>query len=206
MRPAHAAAVLGLAACGCGGAARDLTTIGSARVPALPPDVRPVPAGRGPRYQLPAVSAPVARRAPVAGMSCSTKPRPAYGVFVELLADRRVLVLPAGIGISPPQRGVGAYVSGGACSYPIATHGPTGVTLVDRGVRTPSLSQLFAIWGQRLSPKRLAGFGGRVLAFVAGRRWRGQPGAIPLHRHAVIVLEVGGEIPPHPHYDFPPGL
>ncbi len=71
---------------------------------------------------------------------------------------------------------------------------------------TPTLGALFAIWGQPLSDTRVASFGGRVGAFVGGRRWRGDPRSIPLERHAEIVLEVDGYIPPHPKYTFPPGL
>jgi len=67
------------------------------------------------------------------------------------------------------------------------------------------LRDLFAIWGQPLSPTRLAGGGGRVSVYVNGRRVAGDPAAIPLREHAEIVLEVGGFIPPHHTYVFPPG-
>jgi hypothetical protein len=60
--------------------------------------------------------------------------------------------------------------------------------------------------GHALSPRRIAGFRGRVLAFVGGKRWRGDPREILLTRHAQIVLEGGGYVPPHPPYLFPPGL
>ena len=40
---------------------------------------------------------------------------------------------------------------------------------------------------------------------VAGREWRGDPRAIPLARHAQIVLQVGPRIPPHPSHRFPLG-
>jgi hypothetical protein len=128
-----------------------------------------------------------------------------YGIHVELFAHRLVVPVPAGIGIAPPQRRRGAYVLGGACAYPIRTLEPTGVVIVDRG-RVPSLGDLFAIWGQPLTPTRLASFRGPVSAFVNGQRWHGAPGAIPLTRHAEIVLEVAGELPPHPTYTVPPGL
>ena len=115
--------------------------------------------------------------------------------------------VPAGIGIAPPQRRRGAYVLGGACVYPVRTYEPTGVVVVDHGGSPPpTLGALFAIWGQPLSRGRLAGFHGPVTAYLGGVRWSGPPGAIPLTRHAEIVLEVGGAILPHRTYLFPPGL
>jgi hypothetical protein len=116
-----------------------------------------------------------------------------------------VVVVPPGIGIAPPRRRRGAYVAGGRCSYPLRTREPTGVVEVERG-RALTLGDLFAIWGRRLSRRRLASFRGRVDAFVGGVPWRGDPRAIPLRRHAQIVLEVGGRVPPHVRYRFPTGL
>jgi hypothetical protein len=69
-----------------------------------------------------------------------------------------------------------------------------------------TLGHLFAVWGQPLRRTRMAGFSGRVRAYVNGRPWHDAPGRIPLRRHAQIVLEVGGQVPPHRTYRFPPGL
>ncbi|HSO98754.1 MAG TPA: hypothetical protein VLP43_07365 [Solirubrobacteraceae bacterium] len=66
------------------------------------------------------------------------------------------------------------------------------------------LGGLFALWGQPLGPRRLAGFDGPVAAYVGARRWQGDPAGIPLDPHAQIVLESGGYVPPHPRYLFPP--
>ncbi len=133
---------------------------------------------------------------------------PRYGVHLELYAARLVIPVPAGIGVAPPQHRRGAYVLGGACVYPLRTHEPTGVVVVDHRAASavPTLGALFAIWGQPLSRGRLAGFRGPVRAYLGGVRWTGTPGAIPLTRHAEIVLEVGRAIPPHRTYLFPPGL
>jgi hypothetical protein len=186
-----------LGVCGCGG--------GSINASGLPADERPIPAGRGSAYRLPAVSPAVARRATVAGLRCLRAHPPSYGVHLELYARRLVLPVPAGIGVAPPQHRRGVYVLGGSCSYAVRTFEPTGVIVVDRG-RTPALAALFALLGQPLSGHTLAGFRGRVLAFVDGRAWHQAPGAIPLLRHAEIVLEIGGALAPHREYRFPPGL
>jgi hypothetical protein len=184
----------------CGGSAKPATTT------TLPPDYIPLPAGQGVRYHLPAISAAVAARRTISGLSCRRRPaRPAYAIHLELYANHRVLPVPAGIGIAPPQRRQGAYVRAGACVYAVRTHEPTGVVVVGRG-RAPTLGTLFAVWGQPLSGHRLAGFGGAVRAFLGGRPWPGPPARIPLTRHAEIVLEVGRPLPPHRSYLFPPGL
>jgi hypothetical protein len=125
---------------------------------------------------------------------------------LEIFARRRVVAIPSGIGVAPPLRREGAYVRGGRCVYPVRTREPTGLLELDAGGPI-HLGDLFAIWGQPLSTTRLAGFtapsGHRVSAFVAGRPWRGDPRAIPLTRHAVVVLEVGGFVAPHRSYRFP---
>jgi hypothetical protein len=113
--------------------------------------------------------------------------------------------VPAGIGVAPPRRVEGVYVRGGRCSYPLRTVEPTGVIEVAAGSRL-TLGRFFSLWGRPLAPDRLLSFRGRVLAFVAGRPWRGDPRAIPLSQHAQIVLEVGGYVPPHSRYTFAKGL
>jgi hypothetical protein len=117
-------------------------------------------------------------------------------VHLELFAQRRVVLIPPGIGVAPPRTRTGAYVRGGRCSYPLRTREPTGVIEVRVRPRAMTLGQFFAIWGQPL----------RGRAYVDGRRWRGDPRRIPLGRHAQIVLEVGGYVRPHARYGFPPGL
>lgn len=171
----------------------------------LPPDEQPIPAGRGAAYRPRAVSPAVARRAPIQRLRCTREHGRSYGVHLELYADRLVVPVPSGIGIAPPQRRSGVYVLGGACAYPVRTFEPTGVVVVDARPRV-DLAALFAVWGQPLSRHALASFHGPVLAFVEGRRWRGAIGSISLARHAEIVLEVRGAVPPHPRYRFPPGL
>jgi hypothetical protein len=145
----------------------------------------------------------------VRGLKCEPGARARFGVHLELFAGKRVVIVPAGIGVAPPRRRAGAYVVGGRCEYPAITVEPTGVVQVAEGKRL-TLGDLFALWGQPLSARRLASFeaapGDSVRAFVAGREWDGDVRAIPLTRHAQIVLEVGGYVPPHRSYRFPPGL
>jgi hypothetical protein len=106
--------------------------------------------------------------------------------------------------MAKPLRRNGAYVTGARCSYPVRTVAPTGVVQFARGGRA-TVGELFAVWGTRLTNRSLAGFRGRVSAYVGGRAWRGDVRAIRLRRHAQIVLEVGGYVPPHPFFLFGAG-
>jgi hypothetical protein len=147
-----------------------------------------------------------ARAQPIAGLRCTRHTVARFGVHLELFAARRVVLVPPGIGIAPPRKSRGAYVTAGRCSYPVRTREPTGVVEVAPAGRVKTLGDLFDVWGQPLSRTRMGGFSGTVSAYVGGRPWRPGPRAIPLHRHAQIVLEVGGRVPPHASYQFPPGL
>jgi hypothetical protein len=168
----------------------------------------PTPIGAGPRYHPPAAPARVVRGEPVGGLRCGASSRRS-GVHLELFAHGRVVIVPAGIGVAAPRRQVGAFVRPRGCSYAVRTLDPTGVVEVRRGARL-TLGDLFAVWGQPLSATRLAGFSTRrrspVRAYLAGRRWRGRLGAIPLRRHAQIVLELGRFVPPHRSFRFRSGL
>jgi hypothetical protein len=193
--------VIGVFVTACGSSARRMTS----QTASLPSSYIPVPFGRGPRYRPPALSAGVAVAERVSGMRCTSAAGRRYGVHLELFAHRRVIAIPAGIGVAPPRRRSGAYVFGGRCSYPLRTVESTGVIEVG-GPHLRELGDFFAIWGQRLSRSRVLSFHGQVRAFVDGGRWRGDPRAIPLRRHAQIVLEVGGALPPHRTYRFASGL
>jgi hypothetical protein len=156
---------------------------------ALPPV--PTPVGIGPRFQLPPASAAVSRGVAVGRLRCEGRPRVRALAHVELFADRRVLVLPAGIG-----------VGGKRCSYAVRTTAPTGVVEFVPSAK-PTLGDLFAVWEQPLSRARLAGFRGRVRVFVRGREWRGDPRAVLLRPHLQITAEVGGYVRPHGFFLFP---
>ncbi len=175
-----------------------LTTSGRAEGPV------PTPIGVGPRFHPTPTSAAVARAEQAGRFGCGARVRRLVRAHVELFARRRVVIVPAGIGIAPPLAVEDGRVVRGRCSYPVRTVEPTGVIELDGALR-PTLGELFTVWGRRLEPGRLLSFRGLVRAYVAGERWRGDPRRIPLRRHAQIVLEVGGYIPPHRSYLFGPG-
>jgi hypothetical protein len=159
----------------------------------LLPSVHPWPIGSGPRYRPPARTAAVAAARAVGGLRCGPAGA-AFRIHVELFANRKVVVVPAGIGVS------------GACVYPVRTTSPGGVFEVARGARL-HLADIFRVWGQPLAARRLAGFSSAlpVRAYVGGRLVRGPIGRIPLTPHAEIVLELGAYLVPHSFFLFPGG-
>ncbi|HEY2328157.1 MAG TPA: hypothetical protein VGH52_11800 [Gaiellaceae bacterium] len=136
--------------------------------------VHPWPIGVGPRYHPPANT-----------LQCGTQGA-RFAMHLELFANRRVIIVPAGI-----------------CGNALRTSTPTGV--VEVAAQRATLGDLFRVWGQMLASRRLLSFRGTTLAFVDGRRRRGDPRGIRLTKHAQIVLEIGGYVPPHPSYLFPKG-
>jgi hypothetical protein len=163
---------------------------------APPPRPAVVPIGVTRDHRPPPLSPATRRALPVGELRCTRSEPPRYGVHVEVFATREVVIVPAGIGVAPPHRGRPPYVRSGRCSYPLRTREPTGVVEVARGVRL-TLGDLFAVWGRPLRERHV---------WVAGRRWRGDPRAIPLTRHAQIVLSDDAHVPVHASYVFPPGL
>jgi hypothetical protein len=53
------------------------------------------------------------------------------------------------------------------------------------------------VWGRALGGSRV---------WLGGRRWRGDPRAVPLSPHAQIVVSDDPRVPVHSGYVFPPGL
>jgi hypothetical protein len=153
----------------------------------------PTPIGVGPRFQPSAVGPGVRAGRAVGNLRCAGIVH-LQRAHIELFAQRRVVIVPAGIGVSRAR----------ACTYPVRTVDPTGVVEFD-AAKLLTVGTLFRVWGRRLAPDRLLSFTGHVRAYVGGKRWHGRVPAIPLGRHAEIVLEVGPYVPPHAKYLFGPG-
>lgn len=194
-----AAAMCLLAGCG--------TSKPAAETPVkLPPDYVPIGVGRGPGYQPGPLSAQVRAGRPVDGLLCGQANPRRFGAHLEIFARNHVVAIPAGIGTRPPVRRENGRVTAGRCRYPLITADPTGVLEIAAGAKL-TLGQLFDLWGQSLSRRRIGSFTApEVVAYVGTQRWTGDPRAIPLSRHARVVLEIASHVLPHRVYLFPPGL
>jgi hypothetical protein len=173
--------------------------------PAHGPAPVATPIGRGPAFEL-ATGARADRGASIAGLRCTAAAGRWEDAHVEVFARGRALLLPPGIGVARPRHSAGAAIRGGWCSYPVRTTDPTGVVRFRAG-RGLELRDLFAVWGQPLSGHRLCAFrsSAAVRVYVGGRRVAGSPEAVPLRRHAEIVVEIGPYVPPHRFYVFAGG-
>jgi len=173
----------------------------AAAVLVVPPSVHPWPVGPGPRFTPP----PRTVAAPASGLGC-TAAGPTFRVHLELFVDRKVVIVPAGIGVADPSTRAGATVMPQGCTYPVYTVAPDGVVRVAWGSNV-HLADFFHVWGQTLGPHRLASFSSPrpLRAYVGGKLVRGPAGAIRLTPHAQIVLELGAYVPPHPFFLFAGG-
>jgi len=186
--------LLALALCtGCGGEATVVPEAGIDPRVAVAEGLLPTPIGRGREFvPEPATAGPCAA-GPVQGR---------FRAHLELFGRRHAAVIPAGIGLGGPLEREHHRIVAAGCRAPARTLDPAGVIDFDR--RDLTLGDFFAIWNEPLGPHRMAGFRGPVSAFVAGHRVPGDPADIPLRDGAQIVLQVGGYVPPHRSFLFPP--
>ncbi len=124
---------------------------------------------------------------------------------LDVVANGRLVPVPAGIGIDPAGRFIAE----------LHTHDASGIIHVEAARRRRfTLGELFDVWGVRFSARCLGGYcarGGRaVWVYVDGRRALGDPRAVVLRKHQEIVVAYGSyaSIPqPIPRsYPFPSGL
>ena len=88
----------------------------------------------------------------------------------------------------------------GQCFYWIHTHTPDGLIHVESpAFRTFTLAELFDIWGQPLTRTAVAAAktkkNERIVTWVDGHRYAGDPRQLELTQHLDVTIEVG---PPYP--------
>jgi hypothetical protein len=222
------AAVLVLATVAAGLVLRLTAAGGGREAPraALPPAPRstlgallpaPDPGHPGPEG-VPVPVAPALARAAapdrsVDGISAAAAEQLAYHIHAHLTvfvagSPRRI---PYGIGIAEPVEveatPQGPFAGGGTAFFWLHTHAADGIIHIESPTaRTYTLGDFFDIWNQPLGPGRVGPAAGRVTAFFDGRRYLGNPRAIPLLAHAQIQLDVGRPLVAPESIEFPPGL
>ena len=178
------AAVVALVAAGSGGAAGTGDPAG--------PEGPPVEHGRA----LAPAAAPLPGQT-VDGIQCQSSEQALFHIHARLTVyvGGRSRSVPYGIGIGDPQTTptpAGRFVTAGSCFAWLHTHVADGIIHIESPVRrTYLLGDFFDIWKQPLSATRAGPARGPVVAFVNGKRWRGNPRNIPLKAHAQIQLDVG---------------
>lgn len=165
--------------------------------PYLGPDGLPIETGR---FLAPSTTTRLG--AIIRGVQCEPLAQLAYAAYAHLqvFVDGKSRALPGGIGMvdqNPSVTKTGLYYSTHVCMYWLHTRAADGLIEAESPVpRRFTLGDLFAIWNQPLSSRRVAGARGHVTATVNGARWHGNPAGIPLTEHAAIQLAVGRPVPP----------
>lgn len=137
----------------------------------------------------------------VDGVQCERFAQLAYTTYAHLqvYVAGHSRALPGGIGLVdqiPEATPQGLFYGARACMYWLHTRAADGLIEAQSPVpRRFTLGELFAIWNQPLTRRRVAAAHGPVTAFVDGRRWRRSPAAIPLTANASIELAVGRPVP-----------
>ena len=135
------------------------------------------------------------------GIQCQPLAQLAYTTYAHLqvYVDGQSRALPGGIGMVDEnvfETQHGLYYGTHTCMYWLHTRAADGLLEVQSPVsRRYTLGDFFQIWNQPLDATRVALARGPVTAIVNGRRWRGNPAAIPLTEHAAIQLSVGKPTP-----------
>lgn len=150
----------------------------------------PIPIGAGLRYHPP----PGAHGRCAPGALATGR-----RVHLELFANRRVIIIPAGVGLRGARLEYGRAVAA-RCRTSIWTTDPTGVV---RFTGTPRLGDIFHVWGQALTAGRLLSFRGTVRLYRTGLRVARDPRRLALRDGDQIVIEVGPYVAPHRSYRFP---
>lgn len=180
-------------------AASATTATGTTSTPAAPgPEGIPLEQG--------AELAPASSTTPggtVDGIQCAPLEQLAYHIHAHLQVydHGQPRTLPAGIGLIEPvaeQTANGPFYGATHCYYWLHTHATDGIIHIESPTaRVYTLGNFFNEWRQPLSGTQVAGVKGKVTAFVNGKPWTKDPGAIPLLPHASIQLNVGSpQVPP----------
>ncbi len=207
-----AAAAAILAGCGGGGG-------GSSIAPPPPPSSpTPIPAGTpialsgGMTLGQPVFSngdtSSGGQGSPVGGIPCDNM-SVTYHVHahLSLFNNGQRIAIPGAVGINNfTQTSPGVfYATSSGCYYYLHTHDASGILHIEwpASSASPTLGQLFDIWGQPLTLTNVSGYQGSVTVFLDGAQYTGDPRVIMLTSHRDINLEVGSPLAIPPQLTWP---
>jgi hypothetical protein len=142
------------------------------------------------------------------GIPCQSNEQLAvhYHAHLSIIVNGNETTLPAGVGIdqtaNPP------------CLYWLHTHATDGVIHIEApkasAARKFTLGDVFDVWKQPLSSTRIGATvltkDQKLVMFVDGKAYTGNPRSIVLAAHTLVVLEVTPpEATPPPTFTFPAG-
>jgi len=140
------------------------------------------------------------------GMPCQSNEQLAvhYHAHLSILVDGNQALLPAFVGIDNAKQ----------CLYWMHTHQADGVVHIEApksaATRKFTLGNFFDVWGKKLDSTHVGDttLGGdqKLVMFVDGKPYTGNPRSIVLGAHTLVVLEVTPpEVNPPPTFTFPAG-
>jgi hypothetical protein len=144
--------------------------------------------------------------ATIDGIPCQSNEQLAvhYHAHLSILVGGNQALLPAGIGIDNTTQ----------CLYWLHTHQSDGVVHIEAprssASRKFTLGDFFDVWKKRLDSTHIGdttlGSGQKLLMFVDGKPYTGDPRKIVLGAHTLVVLEVTPPaVDPPPTFTFPSG-
>ena len=147
------------------------------------------------------------------GIACEANEQAAFHIHAHLriIVRGRPRQVPAGVGVASPYEveptPSGPFVAGAPCFMWLHTHAADGVVHIESPMeRTYTLGELFDLWGQPLTRRRVGPARGTVTALFDERVFTGNPRTIPLLAHSRIELEVGRPLVEPDTIGFPSGL
>jgi hypothetical protein len=128
---------------------------------------------------------------------------------LAIFVNKSARTVPDGIGIMPPRNeqsaNQGPVVTTGSCFYWLHAHTADGLIHVESPVqRAYTLGEYFDIWGVPLDHSHVGPASGTVIAYLNGRPYSADVRTIPIDTHAMIQLDVNGDVPPVS-FTFPAG-
>lgn len=140
------------------------------------------------------------------GIQCQSNEQLAvhYHAHLSIVIDGNETVLPAGIGIDNTNQ----------CLYWTHTHQTDGVIHIEApqssAKRKFTLGNFFDVWQKPLDPTHIGdttiGKNQKLVMFVDGKPYTGNPRNIVLGAHTLVVLEITPpEVNPPPTFTFPAG-